>query len=43
MWEDKGPSFVKMNKYQYLKAGHNELKVLQRGDSTFRRRTQKEE
>ena len=25
MWEDKGPSFVKMNKEQYLKAGEDEL------------------
>ena len=25
MWEDKGPSFVKMNKKQYLEAGEKEL------------------
>ena len=25
MWEDKGPSFVKMNKDQYLQAGKVEL------------------
>ena len=26
MWEDKGPSFVKMTKEQYIQAGENELK-----------------
>ena len=25
MWEDKGPSFTKMTKDQYLKAGNDEL------------------
>jgi hypothetical protein len=25
MWEDKGPSFVKMSKEQYIKAGEDEL------------------